>query len=387
LPALGGHAGSGPLLCVVGGQADHVKAAALMVALAARHDVPAALLVRAGNSEVTDRNAALFSGLDRGRFIQLAIGDGTAVGRAAELMKRFEFVVDHCEPSAVVVFDGSEVALYAGLVASHKNVPVLHVGAGLRVRDAFAKADATRRLLDEVSDVLYAPDAEATAQLVREGVPAARVRFVGNLLVDAMQNALRAPADASREGELAVVQAFLADRHGYAVVVADAMAGASNRQGLSDLVAMMRQVSRDVPLIWPMQAYTRDQLVKFKLDAGIADERIVCMPTLPYASFVQLLGNATCVLTDSWSVQEEATALGIPCLTLGNEPGRFGASKVGGSTAVGNNKALATRAVWECIFNGGKRSRVPDLWDGQAAGRIAEHIAKWLAARRATPMA
>jgi UDP-N-acetylglucosamine 2-epimerase (non-hydrolysing) len=301
-------------------------------------------------------------------------------------MKRFEFVVDHCEPAAVVVFDGSEVALYAGLVASHKQLPVLHVGAGLRVRDAFAKADATRRLLDEVSDVLYTADTESTAQLVREGVPAARVRFVGNLLVDAMQHALRAPADASRASELEVVQAFLADRHGYAVVVADALAGASNRQGLSELVAMMRQVSRDVPLIWPMQTHTREQFVKFKLDAAIADERIVCMPTLPYASFVQLLGNATCVLTDSWSVQEEATALGIPCLTIGPAPGRFVASKVGGSTAVGNNKALATRAVWECIFNGGKRGQVPDLWDGQAAGRIAEHVAKWLLARRVNPL-
>jgi UDP-N-acetylglucosamine 2-epimerase len=280
------------------------------------------------------------------------------------------------------VFDGSEVALYAALVASTKALPLLHVGAGLRVPGPAGQADTTRRLLDQVGDVLYTVDAEASAQLAREGVPAARVRFVGNLLVDAMQIALRAPADAARTSELAGVQGFLADPHGYAIVVADAAACVNSRQELSDRVALLRQVSRDLPLIWPMHSHTRDQLIKFRLDRVIADERIACMPTLPYASFVPLLGNATCVLTDAWSVQEEATALGIPCLTLGLDPGRAVTSETGSSSAVGKDKAAATRAVWECIFNGGKRGRVPDLWDGQAATRIAEHLATWLVAQR-----
>jgi UDP-N-acetylglucosamine 2-epimerase len=298
-------------------------------------------------------------------------------------MKRFEFIVDHCEPAAVLVFDASEVALYAGMVARSKTVPVLHVGAGLRTAELSSRADVTRRMIDQLADVLYTTDAEGGDALAREGVAPERVCFVGNLLVDALQAALRDKADAPLEDEaLGAARQFLADAHGYGMVAIDAWANVGERQTLTELVTILRQVSRDLPLIWPMQQRTYDQLVKFRLDAFIANERIACVPLQRHAAFARLLGNATCVLADSWSVQEEASALGIPCLTMGVEPARPMVAGVGSAVAVGKNKTLATRAVWECIFNGGKRGRVPALWDGQSAARIATHLALWLRAER-----
>jgi len=369
-----------PLVLVVGGQADHLAAAALLRAIGARDDLPVALLVRAYANNALDRNRDMYAGLDvAGRVIALGIAGGTYAGRAAELMQRFEFVVDQCQPAAVVVFDGSDAALSCGLVASRKAVPVVQIGAGLRAGAASGAADITRKLTDQLSDVLYTSEADASERLRQEGLPAERIYCAGNLTVDALQIALRSSLGRANPRErLGIAPEFLADRNGYGVVVLDAAANVGDRTIFTELVTIARDVSRDVPLVWPMHTRTREQLAKFRLDALIRGERIACTPTQGYVTFAQMLANATCVLTDSWHVQEETTALSIPCLTLGHEPERPVTTAIGSNVAVGRNKALATRTVWECIFNGGKRGKVPDLWDGQAGARIAEHLALWL---------
>lgn len=370
-----------PLLLVAGSGADHFQAAALLRAIAARNDLPVCLIVRAYANNAFDRNKDMFAGLDTdGRVVSLGIAGGTYAGRAAELMQRFEFVVDHCKPGAVVVFDGSDAALSCGLVASRRAIPVVQVGAGLRVKGTPGAADITRKLTDQLSDVLYVSEVAAGDRLVQEGTARERIAFVGNLQVDALQIALRSSIAGGPREHTGLPSQYLSDRNGYGVVVLDASANVNDRQVMSELVGILRDVSRDVPLVWPMHTHTREQLVKFKLDSTLRDERIACLAEQGYVSFVQLLANATCVLTDSWHVQEEATALGLPCLGLGVESERPIASAVGSTVAVGRNKAIATRTIWDCVFNGGKRGAVPDLWDGQTGARIAEHLAVWLRA-------
>jgi UDP-N-acetylglucosamine 2-epimerase (non-hydrolysing) len=384
MPTLREGVESRPLLCVVGGQGEHVKAAALMHALAARPEMPVTLLVRCYANSAFERHREMFTGLDvAGRLVNLGIAGGTYAGRAAELMKRFEFVVDHCQPSAVIVFDGSDAALSCGLVASRKGLPVLQVGAGLRSGTTSDAADITRRLTDQLSDVLYTTESQANQQLAQEGVAADRIRFVGNTLADALQIALRSRLAVPNPRErLGLPANLLNDRNGYGVVVLDGTPNVGDRQVLAELINILRAVAHDVPLIWPMHTRTRELLAKFKLDAVVASERIATLPSQSYPSLVQLMSNATCVITDSWNVQEEATILAVPCLTLGAGHERPLTTKVGSNQVVGRNKALATRAVWDCIFNGGKRGRAPDLWDGKAAERIAQHMAGFLAARR-----
>ncbi|WP_298825198.1 UDP-N-acetylglucosamine 2-epimerase [uncultured Piscinibacter sp.] len=384
LPTLRGGNESRPLLCVVGGQGEHVKAAALMHAMAGRPELPVTLLVRCYANSAFERHRDMFSGLDvAGRLVSLGIAGGTYAGRAAELMKRFEFVVDHCQPAAVIVFDGSDAALSCGLVASRKGLPVLHVGAGLRSGTSSDAADITRRLADQLSDVLYTTEAQADQQLAQEGVTSDRIRFVGNTLADALQIALRSRlAEPNPRERLGLPANLLSDRNGYGVVVLDGMPNVGDRQVLSELISILRAVAHDVPLVWPMHTRTREQLARFKLDAIVASERIATLPSQGYPSLVQLMSNATCVLTDSWNVQEEATMLSIPCLTIGMGQERALTATVGSNLVVGRNKALATRAVWDCIFNGGRRGRVPELWDGHAADRIADHMVGFLAARR-----
>lgn len=370
----------GPLLCVVGGHSDHIKMAPLLNAIAGRADLPAAKIVRVYRNNALELNLDLFNGLAAGSsVVNLDVTGGTYAEQAAELMKKFEFVIDHSQPRAVIVIDGSDAALACGLVARRKDLPVVHIGAGLRAREGSAATDMTRKLTDDLADVLYTCEAEAAAALAAEGVAAARIQCVGTLLVDSLQAALRKLIASPPSGMPAgMPKSFVADRNGYALVVLNKRVNVAESQNLSELVSILKDVSRDVPLIWPLHVRVEEQLKKLRLDTLIARERIACIPVQAYAPYVELLRNATCVLTDSWNLQEEASALGIPCLMLGLYPQRMETPAIGSTVAVGNSRALATRAVWDCLFNGGKRGQIPPLWDGRAAERIAGHLAQWL---------
>lgn len=371
---------SGPLLCVATGGSDHVKASALMRAFAARSDLPAAKLVRVHNNDALNLNRALFAGLDSARgLINLGIPEAATSPGAAELPKVFEFVVDHVLPNAVVVFDGSDAALACATVAKAKSVPVVHIGAGLRVRDG-AGDDDPRARTDRLADLLYTTDAQASETLAGEGVAPEHVHYVGNLLMDGMQVALRSLAGAAMSRGRSTPEPLPVDRNGYAVVVIGKRINIGDRHALSELLGVLAGVSRDIPLVWPITPALDSQLKKFRLEGFFADERIARLPLQPYPQYLDLLRGATCVLTDSWNTQEETTALGVPCLTIGNYPERPSTVTIGSNTVVGTNGTLATRVVWECIFNGGKRGRVPELWDGRTASRIAGYLAAWLPA-------
>jgi general secretion pathway protein A len=370
----------GPLLCVAAGRADHVKAAALMRALAARPDLPAAKLVRVHNDDALELSSAVFGSLEVSKsVINLGIAADASGKQSPELTNVFEFVVDHVLPKAVIVFDGSEAALACATVAHAKDVPVVHVGAGLRTDESADAEPTTRQAVDRLADLLYTTDAQASDALAREGIEPERVHCVGNLLMDGMQIAMRArTTPAPNRGSGPAAEPPVADRSGYALVVLNHPANLGDRQSLMDLLAVLRDVSRDVPLVWPMDARIESQLRKFRLDAIVADERIAPLPAQPYPDYVALLRGATCLLTDSWSAQEESTALGVPCLTLGAAPERAITVSIGSNVVVGRNRALATRAVWDCMFNGGKRGRVPELWDGKTGARIAGYLGAWL---------
>jgi general secretion pathway protein A len=368
----------GLVLCVVAGHSDHIKAAALMRAMAARPELPLAKLVRVHSNDALALCHALFEGIDVAKgLISLGIADGPPQTQAAELRKTFEFVVDHVLPRAVIVFDGSEAAYACSTVARAKGVPIVHIGAGLRVNDTHIARPQTRKRTDDLADLLYTTDAHASQALADEGLPLERVHCAGSLLVDAVQMAVRLPVSpvlAAAPGEAPILD----DRNGYAVVVLSQTSNISDRAALIEILSILQDASRDVPLVWPMHARLEAELKKHRLDGFISSDRILRLPAQAYPEYVELLSGATCVLTDSWSTQEEATALGVPCLTIGNYPARSITVAVGSNVLVGNNRTTATRVLWESIFNGGKRGRLPELWDGKTGARIAGYLSAWL---------
>lgn len=374
-------AGHGPLLCVVGARPNYMKMAPLLRAFEARSDLPPALLLHTGQHYDFELNARLFADLGLpAPDMNLEVGSGSHAVQTAEVMKRFEPVLDKHQPSCVIVAGDVNSTLACSLVASKKGVPVAHVEAGLRSFDRSMPEEVNRVLTDQIAELLYTTERSAHANLAREGIADHRVHFVGNLMIDSLLSALPkavAAADVLRREKLNGEWAGAPS--GYAAVTLHRPSNVDDRAILSNIVDILGEVAERMPVIWPIHPRTKAKLEKFDLTQRLQGRRIACLPPQGYLEMVGLLRDAHLVLTDSGGVQEETTALGVPCLTLRANTERPITVDEGTNTLVGAERGRMLAMIDEIVRTGGKRGRIPEYWDGQAAPRIADHMAHWLA--------
>jgi UDP-N-acetylglucosamine 2-epimerase (non-hydrolysing) len=370
----------GPIICVVGARPNYMKMAPILRAFAARPDLPKAVLVHTGQHYDVAMNDRLFIDLKLPQpDINLEVGSASHAVQTAEVMKRFEPVVDDLRPSCVVVVGDVNSTLACSLVATKKGIPVVHVEAGLRSNDRAMPEEINRILTDQISDLLYTTERSAHDNLAREGIASQRGHFVGNVMIDSL-HAHRAAA-VSPGKTLGNAGASLDLNKGYGVVTMHRPSNVDQPETLSDLLQTLREVSAKLPLICALHPRTRGNIDKFGLGDLIAGPNFAVLPPQGYLEMLGLMAGAAVVLTDSGGMQEETTALSVPCLTLRENTERPITIDQGTNTLVGRDRASILSAVDEILADGGKRGRVPELWDGHAAERIAAHLASWLAAR------
>jgi UDP-N-acetylglucosamine 2-epimerase (non-hydrolysing) len=374
---------SGLVLCVVGARPNFMKMAPILRAFAARNPALPSLLVHTGQHYDADMNDRLFVDL---RLpvpdINLEVGSGTHAVQTAEVMRRFEPVVDANNPSCVVVVGDVNSTLACTLVAAKKGIPVAHVEAGLRSFDRSMPEEVNRVLTDQIADLLYTTERLAHANLAREGIDASRAHFVGNVMIDSLlaNRAHAVPLDETlRRGGIEPSDFDVA--RGYGVVTLHRPSNVDHVDTLGPLLAVLREVSERLPLVFALHPRTRANVDRFGLGELVAGTRIVVLPPQGYLEMLGLMSGAALVLTDSGGMQEETTALGIPCLTLRENTERPITIEQGTNTLVGRDRDAIAREVGEIIAGRGKRGRVPELWDGHAAERIAAHLSEWLARR------
>jgi UDP-N-acetylglucosamine 2-epimerase (non-hydrolysing) len=302
--------------------------------------------------------------------------------QTAEIMRRFEPVLDELQPSCVIVVGDVNSTLACSLVASKKRVPVVHVEAGLRSFDRDMPEEINRVLTDQLADRLYTTERSAAEHLKREGITEERIVFVGNVMIDSLRTHRRQAIDPAvtlaREG---IAADFLAGADGYGVVTLHRPSNVDDAYALAESLAILRDVANRLPLVWPVHPRARINIDRFGLSARIAGTRIALLPPQGYLEMLGLLADARLVLTDSGGVQEETTALAVPCLTMRDNTERPITVDEGTNTVVGRDRALILACVDENVATGGKRGRIPQLWDGRAATRIAADLDAWLAAR------
>lgn len=373
-----------PLICIVGARPNYMKMAPLLRAFSAESRLPRALLVHTGQHYDFALNDRLFADLELpATNVNLEVGSGSHAVQTAEVMKRFEPVVMETRPSCVIVVGDVNSTMTCTLVAAKLHIPGVHVEVGLRSFDRTMPEEINRIVTDLIADLMYTTERTAHDNLAREGIAAERAHVAGNLVIDSLRSAMAkavAPEETlRREG---ADPGLVGDPAGFGVITIHRPSNVDAPASLGELLDILAQVSRRLPLVWPMHPRTRANIGRLGLVERLSVIRMACLPQQGYLEMVGLLSRARLALTDSGGVQEETTALGVPCLTMRPNTERPITVQHSTNTLVPRDAAVILRLVDDITATGGKRGRTPELWDGQAAGRIANHLAGWLAARR-----
>lgn len=368
------------ILCVVGARPNFMKIAPIMAALRQPSVPLEARLVHTGQHYDVAMNQQFFEQLGIPTpEVDLEVGSASHAVQTAEIMKRFEPVVEAERPAAVLVVGDVNSTIACALVAAKKGIKVVHVEAGLRSYDRAMPEEINRVLTDQISDLLFTTERAALAHLTREGIAPARIHFVGNVMIDTLRASL--PRATPPEQTLAAAPnptEFLGGT-GYGVLTLHRPSNVDDPVALTRLLTALNELSDQLPLVFPVHPRTRSVIEKAGLSALLDHPRFCCLPPLGYLEMLGLMQRARLVLTDSGGIQEETTALGVPCLTLRENTERPITVTEGTNTIVGADPAIILAAAREALAGGGKAGRIPEYWDGHAADRIAAILANELA--------
>lgn len=374
--------GPARILCVVGARPNFMKIAPIMRALAdPRHGLQGTLL-HTGQHYDAAMKRSFFEQLHIPEpEIDLGVGSGTHATQTADIMKGFEPVLDRLQPRAVLVVGDVNSTIACALVAVKKGIPVIHVEAGLRSGDRSMPEEINRVLTDQISDLLFTTERSAEANLHREGIAPERIHFAGNVMIDTLRyNLDRAvPAD-STIGAWASAEQAQRFADGYGVLTLHRPSNVDDPAVLAPLLEVLTELARDVPLVFPIHPRTRQRVDAAGLGHRLQEANFLCTEPLGYLEMLGLMRQAHLVLTDSGGIQEETTALGVPCVTLRENTERPITVEQGTNTIVGRDPQRIRNCVAAILRDGGKAGRVPEYWDGRAAERIAAAIASWIAA-------
>ena len=365
------------ILCIVGARPNFMKIAPLMRAFRSAPERFDARLVHTGQHYDEAMKDAFFRQLRIPEpDIDLGVGSGTHAVQTAEIMRRFEPVLDQLEPDVVLVVGDVNSTIACALVATKKDIAVVHVEAGLRSGDRRMPEEINRVLTDQISDLLFTTEAEGANNLLREGVANEKIHFVGNVMIDTL--IANRPYAVPAEETLLSIAGFEGNVSDFGVLTLHRPSNVDDPVVLRRLLGVLTQIAERLPLVFPIHPRTRARVEDAGLAPLLAHPHIGMVEPLGYLQLLGLMAKARLVLTDSGGLQEETTALGVPCLTLRENTERPITVEQGTNTVVGTDPQKIRACFDEVMGSGGKAGRIPELWDGRAAERIAQVISDWM---------
>jgi UDP-N-acetylglucosamine 2-epimerase (non-hydrolysing) len=302
----------------------------------------------------------------------LDVGSGSRNYQIETVIERLEPVLENVHPDLVLVVGDVNSTLAAALAGVKRRIQVAHVEAGLRSFDQTMPEEVNRRLTDSLSDYLFVTEESGRKNLLREGVTADKIFFVGNVMIDSLQQLRRLWERAPIHDDMGL------EKNGYGVVTLHRPSNVDNQEVLAGIVDALVEVAHELPVIFPVHPRTQKQLEATTSANGVVrlgERRVTgpglyCIEPLGYLDFMALLAGARLVMTDSGGIQEEATVLNVPCLTLRENTERPVTITHGTNKLVGTSREKIIAESGQILSGGRPALYPPPLWDGRAADRI-----------------
>jgi UDP-N-acetylglucosamine 2-epimerase (non-hydrolysing) len=368
------------VLNVVGARPNFMKVAPIVAEMKRREREFTPLVVHTGQHYDAGMSDAFFRDLQLPEpDVYLGVGSGSHASQTAAVMERFEPVILREKPDWVLVVGDVNSTLACALVCSKLGTKVAHVEAGLRSRDRTMPEEINRLLTDQISDLLFTPSEDADQNLVAEGIPRERIRFVGNVMIDSLLKLLESSASSPIRETLGVAD------NDYAVVTLHRPSNVDKPETFKQIFEALIDLSERLPIVFPLHPRTRKTMEEFGLTEAARSSNLHLIDPLGYLDFLRLYSGARLVLTDSGGIQEETTALGIPCLTLRENTERPITIELGTNKLVGSKREAIVAAASEAL-NGSfsNKPRIPPLWDGRTAERIVSSLLEASSENRST---
>jgi UDP-N-acetylglucosamine 2-epimerase (non-hydrolysing) len=355
------------ILNIVGARPNLVKIAPLMREMC-KHSGIQPLLVHTGQHYDEKLSDVFFRqmGIPTPDF-NLEVGSGSHAWQTAEILKRIEPLLVDREPDLVLVVGDVNSTIAASLASVKLGIRVAHVEAGLRSFDRTMPEEINRILTDAIANYLFVTEQEAIHNLLKEGRQRDHIYLVGNVMIDALRQFLPLARKSNIGRELGLLDGniFLP----FAVLTLHRPSNVDSVRTLEKLLSAIDAVAEQLPVIFPVHPRTHDRLKDVRAKHH---PRLRLIQPVGYLDFLSLIDRSRLVLTDSGGIQEETTALGVPCLTLRENTERPITVTEGTNQLVGQDPVKIVTAAREILAGKAKRGQVPQLWDGHTAERIIE---------------
>lgn len=357
------------VLLIVGARPNFMKAAPIFAEMKRRSDEFLPMLVHTGQHYDPEMSDAFFDDLGLSKPDHyLGVGSASHAVQTANIMLTFEPILIKEKPDWVVVVGDVNSTIACALVCAKLGIKVAHVEAGLRSFDRTMPEEINRILTDAISDLLLTTEEDAAGNLVKEGVNHQRIKFVGNVMIDSLF------ANLERSNASDIRERLNVSESEYAVLTLHRPSNVDDAETLEGLVDVLIDVSAKIPIIFPVHPRTKAKIEKARLGDKINASGVRLVEPLGYLDFLRLYSGARFVMTDSGGLQEETTALGIPCLTIRENTERPVTIEMGTNTLVGTNPVKISDAVCEVLKGLGSGAKIPPLWDGKAAERVCDEL-------------
>tara|TARA_Y100000766_G_scaffold284807_1_gene304742 strand:- start:4962 stop:6065 length:1104 start_codon:yes stop_codon:yes gene_type:complete len=359
------------IILVVGARPNFMKIAPIYAELNRRGEK--LILLHTGQHYDDNMSKVFFDDLGMPKpDIYLGVGSGSHAYQTATVMVEFEKICNENAPSMVIVVGDVNSTVACSIVCAKLRIPCAHVEAGLRSFDRDMPEEINRILTDSVADLLLTPSPDGDENLRAEGVHENRIFRVGNVMIDSLYSNLEKSKTSN------ILQTFALSNE-YAVLTLHRPSNVDNKDNFSGIIGALEKIGNEIQLVFPVHPRTEKMAKSFGLYDRLAKiPNIILTGPVGYLDFVALMATSKMVLTDSGGLQEETTALGIPCITLRENTERPITVKEGTNTIVGCNPELILKTAFQVLKGEGKAGRIPELWDGKTSSRIADVILQFI---------